>query len=409
MNDKKPYRVLDFPDRIFSMRLFDDDVTRFPVGERLFERAGREYIPRGSWSDPPHYRIKNMYFESSDLNLHYMDEGGRKKIVAIRVALEENPKVGGSVSYADLGLVNRASVGAFVSKFDTIGLIGSIDGKLDYIAATILQVWRPALEDAMRREIVEETTADGAAAVWDLPLLYRRVAVERGDRDTVTFVFSSCSPVRKVREMDVFPMMYEGREVNAYFVYGDGRGKGRYLARLPYRDEGAEAEVEVEAEANAMNENIANSIAERSWPLAEQPLVERSRPLAEAQNWRIAERPLVERNRPLAQAQQPLANEIVQPEPEQLNRIPNVLAQTLLPGNEIEVNEENEMNYNYSEAMASKPKPMAAAPKPTAAAPKPKPRIKINYNYVPKKIQTRVKPRVARPPQTRRRFKPYRR
>ena len=387
--DKKPYRVLDFPDRIFSIRLFDDDVTRFPVGERIFERdvMARQYIPRGIWSDPPHYRIKNMYFESSDLNLHYTDNEGRKKIVAVRVALEENPKIGGSVSYADLGLMNRASVGAFVSKFDTIGLIGSIDGKLDYIAATILQVWRPALEDAMRREIVEETTADGAAAVWDLPLLYRRVAVERGDRDTVTFVFSSCSPVRKVREMDVFPMMYEGREVNAYFVYGDGRGKGRYLARLPYRDEGAEAEVE------AMNENIANSIAERSWPLAE------------AQNWRIAEQPLVERSRPLAeqplaQAQQPLANEIVQPEPEQLNRIPNVLAQTLLPGNEIEVNEENEMNYNYSEAMA---------PKPMAAPPKPKPRIKINYNYVPKKIQTRVKPRMARPPQTRRRFKPYRR
>ena len=375
MNDKKPYKVLDFPDRIFSMRLFDDDITRFPVGERLFERAGREYIPRGSWSDPPHYRIKNTYFESSDLNLHYMDDGGRKKIVAIRVALDENPKVGGSVSYADLGLVNRASVGAFVSKFDTIGLIGSIDGKLDYIAATILRVWRPALEDAMRREIVEETTADGAAAAWDLPLLYRRVAVEREDRDNVTFFFSGCSPARKVREMDVFPMMYEGREVNAYFVYGDGKGRGRYLARLPYRDEG------MEGEANAMNEIIANSITERSRSLAEE-------------------------QRSLAEAQQPLANEIVQPEPEveQLNKLPNVLAQTLVPGNEIEVNEENEMNYTYANEQRPEQRPEQ---KPQ---PKPKPRIKINYNYVPKKIQTRVKPRITHPTRpTRRRNKPYRR
>lgn len=341
------------------MRLFDDDVTRFPVGERIFDRVAREYIPRTSWTDPPHYRIKNTYFESSDLNLYYVD-ADQKKTVAIRVALADAPQVGGSVSYADIGLVNRASVGAFVSKFDTIGLIGTIDGKLDYIAATILQHWRAALEDAMRREIVEETTADGGLANWDVPLIYRRVAVERGERTTITFFFGGCGPVQKVREMDVFPMMFEGQEVNAYFVYGRGQGRGRYLARLPYRDGFAKGETEGETDAEPANEII-----------------------------------------PTVPNAEPIVNQIIEPTPEKLNTLPNVLAQTLVPGNEIEL---NEYNMPINTVSAAK------------AAPPAEDRVKINYNYVPKKIQTRVRPRGQqqhgpRPQQTRqrRRFKPYRR
>jgi hypothetical protein len=91
----------------------------------------------------------------------------------------------------------------------------------------------------MRREIIEECTPDGERALHVGPLEFIRTYVEKNNkRLNVRYVFRGCKTWTKVREMDIFPIIYNGEDVNAYYIYGTGiRSKDhKYYLEAPYSE-----------------------------------------------------------------------------------------------------------------------------------------------------------------------------
>ncbi len=229
-----------FADRDFSIRVFSDEITAFPEAERLFMKDSDEFklkkVLIGN-ETLQHYHLKNSFFDSADLSISYTDkESSGRLILQFGVSLEESD-IGGSVSYRDLGLTNRASVGAFVSKFPEIALIPGLNNKLVYIINTIATTHRDDLMKAMKREIVEECTPNGEDPITVGPLSFVKTKAERnGKRLHVRYIFKGCESFKKVREMDVFPMIFYGTLTDIYYVYGTGNKEKdhKYLADAPY-------------------------------------------------------------------------------------------------------------------------------------------------------------------------------
>ena len=230
-----------FTDRDFSIRIFSDDVTAFPEAERLFMKDADEFklkkITIGN-ETLQHYHLKNSFFESADLSISYTDkETSGRIIIQFGVSLEESD-IGGSLSYRDLGLINRASVGAFVSKFPEISIIPGLNNKLVYIINTIATSYRDELTNAMKREIIEECTANAENPIVVGPLSFIKTKAEKnGRRLNVRYIFRGCDRFKRVREMDIFPMIFEGTLIDTYYVYGTGNKENdhKYLVDAPYR------------------------------------------------------------------------------------------------------------------------------------------------------------------------------
>ena len=233
-----------FADSSFSIRIFSDEVTSLPEAERLFKKEGDQYILAKTnigRETLQHYHLKNLFFDSADLSIAYTNESGKLIInFGVEVESEDSTKrIKGCLSYADLGLITRASVGAFVGKFSEINKITGANNKLIYIINTLSSVFKSEIENAMRREIVEECTPDGERALHVGPLEFIRTYVEKNNkRLNVRYVFRGCKSWTKVREMDIFPMKYEGEDVNAYYIYGTGtRSKDqKYYVEAPYSE-----------------------------------------------------------------------------------------------------------------------------------------------------------------------------
>lgn len=235
----KPNNV-HFTDRDFSIRIFSDEVTAFPQAERLFMKDGDEFklkkITIGN-ETLQHYHLKNSFFDSADLSISYTDkETSGRIIIQFGVSLEESD-IGGSISYRDLGLINRVSVGAFVSKFPEIAIISGLNNKLVYIINTIATSYRDEITNAMKREIMEECTPNGEDPILVGPLSFVKTKAERnGKRLNVRYIFRGCENFKKVREMDIFPMIFEGTLIDTYYVYGTANKEKdhKYLVDAPY-------------------------------------------------------------------------------------------------------------------------------------------------------------------------------
>jgi hypothetical protein len=230
-----------FTDRDFSIRVFSDEVTAFPEAERLFMKDADEFklkkVIIGN-ETLQHYHLKNSFFDSADLSISYTDkETSGRIIIQFGVSLEDLD-IGGSVSYRDIGLVNRASVGAFVSKFPEIVSITGLNNKLVYLINNIAIHYRDELTNAMKREIVEECTPDDANPISVGPLSFVKTKVEKsGKRLNVRYIFKGCEDFKKVREMDIFPMIFEGTLIDVYYTYGTGKKDQdhKYLVNAPYK------------------------------------------------------------------------------------------------------------------------------------------------------------------------------
>lgn len=229
-----------FNDKDFSIRIFSDDITAFPEAGRLFMKDADEFkIKKVTIGNETlqHYHLKNSFFDSADLSISYTDrETSGRIIIQFSVSLEES-NIGGSVSYRDLGLINRVSVGAFVSKFSEISIIPVLNNKLVYIINTIATSYRDELTKAMKREIIEECTPNGESPIEIGPLSFIKTKAERnGKRLNVRYIFCGCEHFKKVREMDIFPMVFEGTLIDTYYVYGTGNKEKdhKYLVDAPY-------------------------------------------------------------------------------------------------------------------------------------------------------------------------------
>ncbi len=246
-----------FTDRDFSIRVFSDEVTAFPEAERLFMKDADEFklkkVTIGN-ETLQHYHLKNSFFDSADLSISYTDkETSGRIIIQFGVSLEDIEfsaqsaknslstgitDIGGSVSYRDIGLVNRASVGAFVAKFPEIVSITGLNNKLVYLINNIAIHYRDELTNAMKREIVEECTPDGANPISVGPLSFVKTKVEKsGKRLNVRYIFKGCEDFKKVREMDIFPMIFEGTLIDVYYTYGTSKKDRdhKYLVDAPYK------------------------------------------------------------------------------------------------------------------------------------------------------------------------------
>lgn len=230
-----------FTDRDFSIRVFSDEITAFPEAERLFMKDADEFkLKRVTIGNETlqHYHLKNSFFDSADLSISYTDkETSGRIIIQFGVSLEDTD-IGGSVSYRDIGLVNRASVGAFVAKFPEIVSITGLNNKLVYLINNIAIHYRDELTNAMKREIIEECTPDDAHPISVGPLSFVKTKVEKsGKRLNVRYIFKGCENFKKVREMDIFPMIFEGTLIDTYYVYGTNRKERdhKYLVDAPYK------------------------------------------------------------------------------------------------------------------------------------------------------------------------------
>lgn len=255
-----------FADRDFTIRVFSDEITAFPEAERLFMKEGDEFklkkILIGN-ETLQHYHLKNSFFDSADLSISYTDkESSGRLILQFGVSLEESD-IGGSVSYRDLGLTNRASVGAFVSKFPEIALIPGLNNKLVYLINTIAVSHRDDLMNAMKREIIEECTPNGENPITVGPLSFVKTKAERnGKRLHVRYIFKGCESFKKVREMDIFPMIFYGTLTDIYYVYGTGNREKdhKYLADAPYNID----EVDEESSDHLLTVEDLESIEKKS-------------------------------------------------------------------------------------------------------------------------------------------------
>ena len=233
-----------FADPSFSIRIFSDEITLLPEAERLFKKESNQYILNKTnigRETLQHYHLKNLFFDSADLSIAYTNESGKLIInFGVEVESEDSTKrIKGCLSYTDLGLITRASVGAFVSKFSEINKINGTNNKIIYIINTLSTIFKSEIENAMRREIIEECTPDGERALHVGPLEFIRTYVEKNNkRLNVRYVFRGCKAWTKVREMDIFPMNYNGEDVNAYYIYGTGiRSKDhKYYIEAPYSE-----------------------------------------------------------------------------------------------------------------------------------------------------------------------------
>jgi hypothetical protein len=240
---------LHFTDKDFSIRIFNDEITAFPEAERLFMKDADEFklkkIIIGN-ETLQHYHLKNSFFDSADLSILYTDsETSGRIIIQFGVSLEES-NVGGSISYRDLGLINRASVGAFVSKFPEIAIIPGLNNKLVYIINTISTHYRDELSNAMRREIIEECTPNGEDPIDVGSLTFVKTKAEKnGKRLNIRYIFRGCRDFKKVREMDIFPMIFEGTLIDTYYIYGTGNKEKdhKYLVNAPYSADDFDEEV----------------------------------------------------------------------------------------------------------------------------------------------------------------------
>jgi len=210
----------------------------FPDGERIFQKKDNYYnlinIRLGrSKQKFQHYHIKNYYYASADFSIQFYD-----KILTFGVELNSD-KIGGTLTYRDLDLTSDIAVESFCEVFAGAGAsTASESEKITHIIQQLLARYGIQIENALRREITEECTPDDAEQITIGKLHYKRTIVEtNGQKISIKFVYhSDDGGLKKVREMDIFPMMFEGIETNAYYVYGTGKEDHVYLMKKPYKD-----------------------------------------------------------------------------------------------------------------------------------------------------------------------------
>lgn len=218
-----------------SIRKLDQSI--FPDGERIFQKKDNQYnlinIRLGrSKQKFQHYHIKNYYYASADFSIQFYD-----KILSFGVELDSD-KIGGTLTYRDLDLISDVAVESFCGTFAEATKAATETEKITHIIQQLLTRYGNQIENALSREIIEECTPDDAEPITIGKLHYKRIIVEtNGQKISIKFVYhSDDGGLKKVREMDIFPMIFEGIETNAYYVYGTGKEDHVYLMKKPYRD-----------------------------------------------------------------------------------------------------------------------------------------------------------------------------
>lgn len=211
----------------------------FQDGERIFQKKNNQYnlinIRLGRTKQKfQHYHIKNYYYASSDFSIQFYD-----RILSFGVELDSLAnKIGGTLTYRDLDLTSDIAVDAFCGIFAELAAKAVTEtDKITYIIQQLIEKYSLQLENALRREIIEECTPDNEEQIAIGKIKYRKTTVEiNGKKIVVKFIYNLDDAPTKVREMDIFPMIYEGIETNAYYVYGTGKEDHIYLMKKPYRD-----------------------------------------------------------------------------------------------------------------------------------------------------------------------------
>jgi hypothetical protein len=238
-------RYHKFLDGFLSIPMMCPTSGSYPYGERLFHIPGRRFeggpkLLNICYKDNhdnshfiTHYDIKNLYYDTADFTMRiYPDANDTFMIpVVFRVELNGRQKIGGSLAYSDLNIHNDEGVVNFSRQFSIYHRRSHF---ISHVIDTLLERSREKLLNAIAREIQEECTpydqaADSIANIRNM-LEYDSVRLEidrndntrRVEKYIVTFVFNhrqGFRPFEKVREMDAFSMIYNGRPVTLYYTY----------------------------------------------------------------------------------------------------------------------------------------------------------------------------------------------
>jgi hypothetical protein len=252
----------------FSIMIPVSDI--YQDGDKFFKQRGNiyeiqdlQYFSESSkkYKAIDHYSLKKFFYKTADLGFTITPNMPGRKLVysfSFKVRLEDS-KVGGSINYADIGLQSDDDLRTFLKTFDKLNA-SSFPLIAKFVADKFYDIYSDKIREAIAREIIEETTPNGriSSTIDEVNSTIDYVDNTRSTEDNncsieYRFRIKSGNTPTQVRELDEFPMMYNGKLVDLYYIYKD-ESSNRYTTDLPYKT------VEKEKEKETGIENIDHEI-----------------------------------------------------------------------------------------------------------------------------------------------------
>jgi hypothetical protein len=187
-----------------------------------------------------HYSIKSFFMNMSDLGMKTQNID-RVGSVMFKVKLDGKDRIGGSLSLHDLGLYDEKDIRLFLSLFN--GNIPDVQEKINHIYDIMKKYFSNEIRYCLAREIIEECTQPGEVE-YSLSDIYANLEFvdiipeevsDNFEKTNISFYFNYNGeiPLKKYRELDVFPILWQRGIHNCYYTYSSRERKG-YSLEAPY-------------------------------------------------------------------------------------------------------------------------------------------------------------------------------